>query len=111
MEFRRAKQATDAEQLLLPRPPRSRNELLLRQAYLRSYQFTVRESFSDRLRRNLREAGGVGKAFLSEIVDQVFDVRLGVRVLRYFRSRLQRAAMSPARCFTPRKSCYSGQVA
>ncbi|RWW80851.1 hypothetical protein BHE74_00010788 [Ensete ventricosum] len=109
MEFRWAKQASDAEQLLLL-PPRPRDDLLLlRQAYLRSYQFTVRESFSDRLRRNLREAGGVGKAFLSEIVDQVFDVR---RVLRYFRSRLRRAAMSPVRCFTPRKSCcYSGQVA
>ncbi|KAJ8477682.1 hypothetical protein OPV22_021409 [Ensete ventricosum] len=96
MEFRRAKQASDAEQLLLL-PPRPRDDLLLlRQAYLRSYQFTVRESFSDRLRRNLMEAGGVGKAFLSEIVDQVFDVR---RVLRYFRSRLRRAAMSPVRSY------------
>ncbi|WOL04436.1 hypothetical protein Cni_G13157 [Canna indica] len=99
---------SDAAWLLSTRAMgRPRNDVLLRQTYLRSYQFTVKERFRDRLRRNLKEAGELGWAIVSEIADRVFDARLeGVKTFRYFGSKVQAAAMSPLRCFVVRKKCY-----
>lgn len=66
-----------------------RNNLLLRQTFLRSYQFTVRESSKGWVRRNLKEAGLVGKAILVEIVGRVSD--FGLKLYK----------MNPLRCFRP----------
>ncbi|KAK1294261.1 hypothetical protein QJS10_CPA16g00099 [Acorus calamus] len=41
-----------------------RDHLLRRQAFLRSYQFSVKESFADRVQRSLREFDEVAKAAL-----------------------------------------------
>ncbi|KAG6466326.1 hypothetical protein ZIOFF_075816 [Zingiber officinale] len=47
------------------------SDLLQRQTYLRSYQFTVRETFKGRVRRNLKEASKVGKAIVAEIIGRL----------------------------------------
>ncbi|XP_042472636.1 uncharacterized protein LOC122055325 [Zingiber officinale] len=71
------------------------SDLLQRQTYLRSYQFTVRETFKGRVRRNLKEASKVGKAIVAEIIGRVFDAGLKLH------------KMNPLRCFRPcRKKFY-----
>lgn len=82
--------------------PVDRHSYAVRQAFLRSYRFTVRESFAERCSRSVREAGEKGKA----VASKVFDWRVGFRVLRVFRSRLSEWRMDPFGCFVTRNEHY-----
>ncbi|KAG0496561.1 hypothetical protein HPP92_001252 [Vanilla planifolia] len=79
----------------------------VRQAFLRSYTFSARESLGERLRRRWRELGERGREALSRaadmVLDELFETRRGRRVVaRTLRCRITGLVFHPMRCFAAR---------
>lgn len=104
-------------------PPRNINghDRVVRQAFLRSYTFQVRESYRERairsfrelsLKRSLRKLNEMGKMLVVQISCRMFDGRIRGRALGSFRLKLPRfSQFDPLKCFVLRKGDYSDELA
>ncbi|KAG9444689.1 hypothetical protein H6P81_016029 [Aristolochia fimbriata] len=76
----------------------SRRDYLVRQAFLRSYKFTVEESFGEKVKRSFVELNEKAKRVFQELRSEMNAHRPGLR--RALRFQWSKPYLVPAQCFT-----------
>nr|DAD25328.1 TPA_asm: hypothetical protein HUJ06_026792 [Nelumbo nucifera] len=86
---------------------RGRHDYHVRQAFLRSYQFSTQTSFKEKLKRSVKELNETAMGVIVGIRQEMSPRKLGARM---FRLRLLLLSSFPFRCFTGQGQRRAGRM-